>query len=81
MILDIEACYPGWAQVVLDVFCHANSLPCVSNLAVEDKDAVCAGESVHVGQVFAGKAQVNGLDKPAGACVDRLVDGGEHRVI
>ena len=81
MILDIKACDPGRTQVVLDVLSHADFLPCVSDLAVEDEDAVCASESIHIRQILAGKAEVNGLDKPTSARVNRLIDCGKDRVV
>ena len=81
MILDIKACDPVRAQVVLDVFGHADFLPCVSDLAVKDKDAISASESVHVRQILASEAEVNGLDKSASARVNRLVDSGEHCIV
>ena len=56
MILHIEALHPLRAQVIHNDFGHAQLLPLVANLLVEDDHTVSTRESVQVGQILAGEA-------------------------
>ena len=81
VILHVKALDPGRIQVVHDDLCHAQFLPCATDLLVEDNHAIGSREGVQIGKIFTGETQTDGLAEALVGTVDVLVDGGQDGVV